>query len=280
MAPISSRTRSRSRSRTRSRSRSRLTRAVNLPGLGVIVLVLALWQLLVGTKVIDFTSVPAPSGIVSGFQQLLDQGDFWGPFGHTLQVIAAAWALAVAVGVLVGLLVGLNAVVASWVSATTDILRSLPVIAFIPIAILIWGPATEAEVLVAAYAAVWPMLVNTSQGVRGVAPALHDVARTFRLSRIATLRTIVIPAAAGPMLVGARIALGITVVVVVVTEMLGPPLGLGYALITAQSAQQPGQMWALILVVGITGVLLNAVLVQLTRLAFPGITGAAERSAR
>lgn len=259
---------------------SRLARGVNGPGLGVIVLVLLLWQLAVSTHLIDFASLPGPSGIASGFGQLLSEGAFWQPFGHTLLAVASAWALAVAVGALAGLLVGLSQTAGSWASATIDILRSLPVIAFVPIAILIWGPATKAEVFVAAYAAVWPMLVNTSQGVRSVAPALRDVAATFRLSRLTTLRSIIVPAATASMLVGARIALGISVVVAVVTEMIGPPLGLGYGLITAQTAEQPAQMWALVIVVGLTGVLLNAVLILITRLAFPGVTAAAARSAR
>lgn len=262
------------------RTSSRPPRWVNLPGAGVILLLLATWQLLVSTKVIDFASLPGPAGIGSGFGQLLSQGGLWGPLGHTLLAVAFAWALAVSAGTVLGLLVGLNAAFASWANATIDVLRSLPVIAFVPIAILIWGPATEAEVLVAAYAAAWPMLVSTSQGVRSVTPAQRDVARTFQLSRAATLWKIVIPAAIAPMLVGARIALGITVVVAVVTEMIGPPLGLGYGLITAQTAQQPAQMWALVLVVGITGVMLNSALIWLTRLALPGIAGAADRSAR
>lgn len=262
------------------RTFSRFARAVNLPGIGVIVAVIAVWQLLVSTKVLNFSSLPGPSGIASGFSQLSSEGSLWGPFGHTIYAVLIAWALAVAVGALVGILVGLNAMVASWANATIDILRSLPVIAFVPIAILIWGPATKAEVLVAAYAAVWPMLINTSRGVQSVTPRQRDVARTFRLSRLATLRKIVIPAAIAPMLVGARIALGISVVVVVVTELIGPPLGLGYGLITAQSAQQFGQYWALVLLVGITGVLLNAALVGLTRLAFPGLIGTINRSAR
>jgi sulfonate transport system permease protein len=257
-----------------------LARAVNLPGLGVIAVLLAAWQLIVSAKVIDFASLPGPAGIVAGLGQLLREDGLWGPLGHTVLTAAIAWALAVSAGTVAGLLIGLNPRVASWGYATIDILRSLPVIAFVPIAILIWGPAGKAEVLVAAYAAIWPMLVNTSQGVRGVTPAMRDVARTLRLSRSATIRKIVIPAATAPMLVGARIALGICVVVTVVTEMIGPPLGLGYGLISAQSAQQPEQMWALVLVVGITGAALNAALTWLTRLAFPGVATAAARSAR
>lgn len=245
---------------------------VNWQCLGVVVGLLVAWQLLVAVKVLDFQSLPGPSGIVSGLGQLLSEDSLWGPLGHTLLAVLIAWALAVAVGTLLGLAVGLMAPVAAWASPAIDLFRSLPVIAFVPIAILIWGPATEAEVLVAAYAAVWPMLVNTSRGVAAVGSRLHDVARTFRLSPIATIWKIIIPAAVGPMLVGARIALGITIVVAVVTEMIGPPLGLGYGLITAQNAEQPAQMWALVLVVGVVGVLANALLVWLSRAAFPAVT--------
>ena len=130
-----------------------------------------------------------------------------------------AWAIAVVVGGLLGLLLGLNATVASWTSATVDVFRSMPVVAFVPIAILVWGPATKAEVIVGAYAAVWPMLINTAGGIRGIAPRLRDVAATLRLSRLATLVKIVIPATAPAMIVGARLALGTALVVCVVAEM-------------------------------------------------------------
>ncbi|HVW17452.1 MAG TPA: ABC transporter permease [Solirubrobacteraceae bacterium] len=254
--------------------------AVNWLGIGVIVAVLGAWQLLVSAGAIHYHSLPGPLGIWDGLRDLVRIGTLWPALRHTLLAVAQAWGLAVGVGGVAGLLLGSNRTVASWTNATVDVFRSLPVVAFIPIAILIWGPATKAEVLVAAYAAVWPMLVNTAGGVRGVAPRLHDVARSLRLSRTATAVKIVMPATGAAMMVGARLALGTALVVCVVAEMIGVPLGIGYNLVLEQSADQPARMWAYVLIVGVLGILVNAVLVRAMRCAFPGVSALATRAGR
>lgn len=251
--------------------------AVNWLGIAVIVGLLVIWQLIVSAGILHFHSLPGPIGIFSGFRYLVSSGELWPQLRHTLTAVAMAWALAVVIGGLLGLLLGLNGTVASWTSATVDVFRSMPVVAFIPIAILIWGPATKAEVVVATYAAVWPMLINTAGGVRGVPPQLRDVAATLRLSRVATLAKVMVPATGPSMIVGARLALGTALVVCVVAEMLGLQLGVGNSLILEQSADQPERMWAYVLLVGTVGVVLNAVLVRTTRWTFPGVSALASR---
>jgi ABC-type nitrate/sulfonate/bicarbonate transport system permease component len=250
---------------------------VNWLGLAVLVGVLAVWQLVVSVGLIHAHSLPGPIGIWDGFTELIDSGDLGPALRHTITAVLLAWGLAVLVGGLLGLILGVNQTVASWTTATVDVFRSLPVLAFIPIAILIWGPATKAEVFVGAYAAVWPMLMNTAGGARNVGPRLRDVARSLRLSRTRTLLAVVMPATGVSMLVGARLALGLALVVCVVTEMLGAPFGVGYGLILEQSADQPERMWAYILIVGVLGILLNALLVASTRIAFPGVSQLAEK---
>jgi sulfonate transport system permease protein len=253
---------------------------VNWLGLGVLVALLVAWQALVSAGIMDIHSLPGPFGIWDGLRELAETDELWTRLGHTIKAVAIAWGLAVAVGGFLGLVLGINRTIASWTSATVDVFRSLPVVAFVPIAILIWGPATKAEVVVAAYAALWPMLMNTAGGARNVAPRLHDVARTLRLSRAQTLRKIMMPATGVSMIVGARLSLGIALVVCVVTEMLGPPLGVGNGLIFEQSADQPERMWAYVLVVGTLGIFLNALLVVGTRVAFPGVSRLAVKDFR
>lgn len=260
----------------------RFARGFNWLGLGVIVAVLGIWQLLVTSHALDYSSLPGPIEIAAGFGYIESHGStivsagMWGNLGHTLQCVAEAWGLALVIGGFAGLMIGLNRVVASWATATVDIFRSLPVIALIPIAILIWGPGSKAEVILGAYAAVWLMLVNTAAGVRGVPPQLREVARTLRLSRRATLVKVVMPATGAAMLVGARLALTVSLVVCVVSEMLGLQTGVGNAIILEQSADEPTRMWAYVLIVGVLGILANAGLVRAVRLVFPGVSAVSE----
>jgi len=249
-------------------------RAVHFNWLGAstIVAILALWQILVSTKVIDYAPLSAPIGIWSGLSYLAgSEGGLWGALGHTMECVLLGWVIAVLIGTVLGIAVALNATLASWAGSTVDLLRSLPVIALIPIAILIWGTGMKTEIILGAYAGLWPMLMNTAGGARSIPAALSDVARMLGLSRLATVRKIVLPATAASVLVGARLALATTLVICVVAEMLGLQSGVGNQLMLEQQGGQAARYWAYVLVVGALGILVNFGLVRLVRVLFPGV---------
>lgn len=253
--------------------------SINWLGIATIVGLLAVWQLLVSTKIINLSALPGPIGIWSGVKYLFGpDGGVWAAMGHTMYCVAVAWLIAIAIGGLAGIAFAANATVASWAGSTIDLLRSLPVIALIPIGMLIWGIGSKTEIIIGAYAGVWPMLMNTAGGARSIPPRLRDVARTLRLSRRATLLKIVMPATGAAMLVGARLALATSLVLCVVSEMLGLQSGVGYSLVLEQGGDEPARMWAYVLLIGTLGILVNFALVRLVRTLFPGVAAASERS--
>ena len=254
---------------------------LNWLGLACIVAVLVVWQLIVSTHIVNYSSLPGPIQIWSGFRQLAGSGgQLWSALWHTVRCVLEAWLIGVAIGGIAGLLIALNPTVAGWGGATVDLLRSLPVVALIPVAILIWGTGSKAEVILGAYAALWPMLINTAGGVRGVPPRLRDVARTLGLSRWGTLRKIVLPATGGAMLVGARLALATALVICVVAEMLGLQSGVGNQLVLEQGAGQAARTWAYIVLVGVLGLIANVGLNKAVHVMFPGVSAISDRSAQ
>jgi len=260
-------------------TRFRRATSVNWLGIATIVALLVIWQLLVSAKIVNYAPLPGPLEIWSGFKYLTGpEGGLGQALGHTLYCVAIAWLIAVFLGGLLGIAFGSNATLAAGAGATVDLLRSLPVIALIPIAILIWGIGSKTEIIIGAYAGLWPMLINTSGGARSIPPRLREVARTLRLSRRATLLKIVMPATGGAMLVGARLALATTLVLCVVSEMLGLETGVGYNLMLEQSGDEPARMWAYVLIIGTLGILVNFALVRLVRTLFPGVAASLERS--
>jgi ABC-type nitrate/sulfonate/bicarbonate transport system permease component len=106
-------------------------------------------------------------------------------------------------------------------------------------------------------------------GVAGVHARLYDVSRTFRLSRKDTILSVVLPAAMPSIVVGARISLGLALVLAVVAEMVGNPEGLGYGIVREQQALRPDLMFAYIFTVGVIGIALNAGMVRLAEVLFP-----------
>ncbi len=154
--------------------------------------------------------------------------------------------------------------------ASVDFLRTIPAVALVPVAVLSFGPVRTAEVALATYAALWPIVLHTAGGVAAVHPRQYDVARMLHLGPVTTVRKIVIPAAVPAWLVGARMAVIIALLVAIVAEMMMSSRGLGGGLTESMHALAPARMWAYAVVCGILGLLLNAGLRRAVRLALPG----------
>jgi len=248
----------------------RLARTLNPSGVAVVAGAILLWQLLVATKVLDFSYLPAPTDVASALGDLLESGELATAVAHTLWVTLVASAIATVLGIALGLAIGLLPLVRTYSMSSVDFFRTLPLTAMIPAILLIWGPTAKAEIIAATYGAAWQIVVNTAGGVRSVHPRLHDVARTFQLTRFETVRKVIIPAATPAMLVGGRLAIVTALVVAIIAEMLINPEGVGAGLVSGQQSLQPAITWSYAVVAGIIGYLLNAVLVWAVRRALPG----------
>jgi sulfonate transport system permease protein len=256
---------------TRSRRPRRLVRVINLPGLLFLAALGGLWELLVDTHVISYQFLPAPSVVARAADRLAASGELGRATGHTVVATLLGWLLAGAVGIVLG--VALASSRRLWKSsmATVEVLRSLPAIAFVPVAILIFGFSLKMELVVIVYVSQWPVLINTIDGVRNVTPAHRDVARVLRLSRLERIRKIVLPSAAPHIVVGLQLGLGLALALAIVAEMLGNPTGIGYELGAQLSKLQPGNMFAYVIVTGLLGICLNAVFLGVVRIASPGM---------
>lgn len=238
---------------------------VNPLGWLTIAAVVGLWQFIVGAKIINFRYTPPPSEVVSGFSSLVSSGAMGTAVWHTAQVTLIAAAIATVAGVLLGVAVALSPPLRLFLDGTIDFLRTVPVVALMPVALLIWGTSAKSEIIVASYSALWPVTLNTTAGVRSVHPLKRDVARTFRLSRARTLSTIVLPSATPSILVGLRLSVINALVIAIIAEMLINPQGIGYGLVFTEGALRPNETWAYAIVAGLMGLILNVLLLQVVR---------------
>lgn len=252
--------------RTRTRTRAR----VNVSGLLVPVATIGAWQLLMDRNVLDYEFLPAPTEVLNALVDLVGSGELAADLRHTVGVALLATVLALTLGGMLGLTLGLVPALRTYLMASIDVLRTIPAVALMPVAVLIFGPAWTTELILAAYAALWPAVLNTAGGVAAVQPRLYEVARTLRLSPADTLRKIVIPAVLPAWLVGARVAAVVALLVTVIAEMIISMGGLGGGLIESMHALAPARMWAYALSCGVLGYLLNATLRQVVRRALPG----------
>jgi ABC-type nitrate/sulfonate/bicarbonate transport system permease component len=185
--------------------------------------------------------------------------------------------MATILGVLFGIMIGLSLPLWKGVMASVDVLRSLPIIALVPVGVIIFGFTLILEIVIATYAVLWPIAVNTVSGVRQTRSELIDIGRIIRMTRIEKLWKLILPSALPLILVGLRLGLGLSLVLAIVTEIVGTPNGIGYALINAEQALHPAQMFVYILITGVIGYLLNGVFIFSTRLILPAEKAAEKR---
>jgi ABC-type nitrate/sulfonate/bicarbonate transport system permease component len=113
------------------------------------------------------------------------------------------------------------------------------------------------------FACLFPILVNTIDGVRGADPVLIRTARTFRLSPLRTVWKVILPVAAPYIMTGLRIATAIALILTVISEMIGATSGIGYFILGSQRTLHITQMYAGIVVLALTGYAINRVFVAI-----------------
>jgi ABC-type nitrate/sulfonate/bicarbonate transport system permease component len=238
---------------------------INWPGLAVMALCAALWELYCRTLGSGFGSIASTGAIVLAVKDMLLQGPLLGELWHTTSVALIGWVLASLLGFAIGLALGLSRTAWTYSMASIEVLRSIPSISFISIAVLFFGFSAQTEMVIIVYVSLWPMLLGTLSGVRTAPGRLLEVARVFHLSRTASFFKITLPAALPVILVGLRLSLTLSIALAVVAEMIGNPEGLGFGIVSSQQAMQPAKAFGYLLVIGVLGWGLNAIFGLATR---------------
>jgi ABC-type nitrate/sulfonate/bicarbonate transport system permease component len=177
----------------------------------------------------------------------------------------AGFALAVGGGVALGALLGFSRTLSTALDPVLQFLRALPPPALIPVSLLVFGAGDSAKIFLIALGAVWPVLLNTVDGVRGVDRTALDMARSYRVPAHARLTRLVLPAALPRIFAGARTALGIAIILMVVSELIGADNGVGYVVQLAQRGFDIPEMWAGTLLLGLLGFGANVLFVALEK---------------
>jgi ABC-type nitrate/sulfonate/bicarbonate transport system permease component len=173
--------------------------------------------------------------------------------------LLAGYGLALVAGVVIGVLAGSSATLRAVIEPPLEFMRAIPPPVLLPILILVAGIGDRMKILVIATGCLWPILLNTIEGVRAIEPVLRDVATSYRLSPWTRVRVLVLRGASPQVFTGARQALSIGLILMVISEMGPASNGLGYSTIQFQRSFAIPEMWSGILMLGLIGVLLSLV---------------------
>jgi ABC-type nitrate/sulfonate/bicarbonate transport system permease component len=228
-----------------------------LPGLVFLALVLAALEYLTRTGVINRALFPPPSIVAGTFSDLLTQGTVLKPLGLTLALFAAGYLVAVIGGVLLGLAMGSSQTINSLLDPLIESIRPMPKAALVPVLMLFLGFGPPMQITAVALASFFPVLINTIQGVRGTDPVLIATGRTFGLSGLAITFKIVLPAAMPYIFTGMRVAVGLALLMTILTEMLAGGGGLGYLVLENQRSFRIRDMYAWLVILAAIGLFIN-----------------------
>jgi ABC-type nitrate/sulfonate/bicarbonate transport system permease component len=185
----------------------------------------------------------------------------------SLARVVGGWALAAAIGAVIGTALGRSRTGMQYVGPLFAFFRSLPSPALLPVFIVLIGLNDDMKIALIVFGCVWPVLLNTVDGVRSVDAVKTDTARAFRTTRVDWVALVVLPAALPKIFAGLRLSLAIAVILMVVSEMVGDTAGIGANLVESQSQFDFLTMWAWIMLLGILGYGLNLALLAVERRA-------------
>lgn len=240
----------------------------------LIAVIAILWEW--GARVADAVYFVPLSGVLGQSRALW----FSGPVDHlflgpavledvlpSIGRLLGGWLLGVVVGVLFGIAFGLVHWLYDYFNPVIEFLRAVPPVALVPVFLLLFGIGTQMQVLLIAFTAVFPMLLNTMDGVRSVDTGHIETARIFGITRRRFLRNIVLPSTLPRVFAGLEITSALALIVMAISEMTASTNGIGHRLVLDQQSFQFGSVWAGILFLGIIGYVLNRFVLAIERRA-------------
>jgi NitT/TauT family transport system permease protein len=226
---------------------------------------LGIWTLavrLTGTKVF-----PSPPGVVRGLLELKHRGVLLPYIRDSLLRVGGGFGLAATMGIPLGLFLGQSPKTSRVIGPLIQLLRPISPLAWIPIAIVLFGVGSKAAVFLIFLSAFFPLVVSASSAIQAVPEIYLRAGRNFGLSPVALFARVTVPAALPQILVGVRVALGIAWLVVVAAEMIAIDSGLGYLIIDARNAgKRYDLVVAGILLIGIIGLILDLLVRRVERM--------------
>ncbi|OMQ16779.1 ABC transporter permease [Modestobacter sp. VKM Ac-2676] len=229
------------------------------------VVVVLLFELLPRLGLVDRRFFPPASAMFAALGERVADGSLWAPIGQTLQGWALGLGTALVIALPLGILIGSVYLLFMATRTTVEFLRPIPSVALIPLAVLVFGTGLESKWFLAAFAATWPILLQTLYGVRDVDPTSMDTARSFGIKTPERLRRVVLPSALPYIVTGVRISSAVALILSVTAELVAGAPGLGQQINIARQSGAVESMYALILVTGLIGWLLNIALSVIER---------------
>ena len=204
--------------------------------------------------------LPTPQLVAQALLELWSEGEIWDHAAVSTVRLILALLLAMILALPLGLWMGLSRPAHDIIDPLVELLRPISGIAWLPLALFIFGVGNTLPVFIMVYVAFFPLLLNTISGVHQVDSKLLAAAKTMGIGRVATLRHVVIPSALPHVMVGLRLAFASAWAAIVAAELIGSPSGLGFAIEWYRQLLMTSKVFAFIVVIGTVGYVCDVLL--------------------
>ena len=237
-----------------------------LPPLITLTLILLVWQFLCDRP---GSTLPPPSAVFANSKELildpfydrggLDKGLFW-HLVASLRRVAVGFALSAVVGIAVGILIGQSTLAMRGLDPIFQVLRTVPPLAWLPLSLAAFRESDPSAIFVIFITSVWPIMINTSVGVRNIPEDYRNVARVLRLNHLEFLWKIMLPASVPYVFTGLKIGVGLSWLAIVAAEMLIGGVGIGFFIWDAWNSSLISDIIVALIYVGLVGFFLDRVI--------------------
>jgi ABC-type nitrate/sulfonate/bicarbonate transport system permease component len=227
--------------------------------------VAAVFEIIPRAGVVSPSYLPPFSAMIAALVREAAGAAFWQALLDTIEGWALGLVIAAAVGVVAGVTIGSVRWLHVATASTIEFLRPIPSVAFIPVAVLLYGTRFPSTLVLVVYASFWPMLLQAIHGVADVDPVARDTALSYRFTPWMKIRYLLWPTGLPYIMTGLRLSAAVALILAVTSELVIGVPGLGKEIGLAMASSAVPTMYALILVVGLFGVIVNVLFRALER---------------
>lgn len=210
-------------------------------------------------------AVPLPTDVAAALVGIFVDGSVWVPLAVTLASWALSFAISSGLGIMIGFPLGASRLAYRMSVFVLDFCRTIPALALVPLAVLLFGTSIQSTILLASFGAVWAVLLQTVYGVRDVDPVARDTFRSYRVGWGDTLSRLILPTAAPYIATGLRLAAAICLLLTISVQIVIAAPGIGQQIVVTSLGGAIPKMYAYIVLAGILGIIINAAFVSLER---------------
>jgi sulfonate transport system permease protein len=215
--------------------------------------ILVIWQVLYDIGFINPVVLPSPGKVARAFWELSIRGQLPKHILVSMVRVLEGFAMAALLGTILGVAIGLSRTMDRVTDLVLQVLKPIPPIAWIPLAIIWFGIGEPSKIYIIFLGAFFPIIVNVIDGIRHIDNKLIEVAKILEVPRKRLIWRLIIPATLAPMMTGLRVGLGVAWMCVVAAELIAASEGIGYLIMDARQLSQPEVVLAGMITIGVIG---------------------------